>query len=239
MVRQKLYVLIVLCTLVVSNAQEKSLLKDQANPWEHTIRVFETWDSKNSFPSDAVLFVGSSSIRIWPTRECLGEFPVINRGFGGSQISDVNYFAERIVLPYEPSVIVFYAGDNDVASGRSAQQVLDDYKNFQKLVHKKLPATRIIFISIKPSLSRWSFWPVMDEANMMIKDFSAKDSRLLYFDAATPLLDGNGKPNAKFFIDDNLHLNREGYQMWTRLLRPIIEEALKPGRKTPDLPAKQ
>jgi lysophospholipase L1-like esterase len=231
MVRRKIWLLIVLCSVVVLNGQDKPAVKEKASRWGETIRLFERWDRKNSFPSDAVLFVGSSSIRMWQTRECFGEFAVINRGFGGSQISDVNHFAARIVLPYEPKVIVFYAGDNDVAAGKSAQRVFDDYKKFARLVHKKLPETRIIFVSIKPSGSRWSLWPVMNEANMMIKDFSGRDGRLFYFDAATPLLGKNGKPDEKLFLADNLHLNSKGYEVWTTLLRPIIKETLKPDKK--------
>ena len=227
MIRRKIWFLIVLCSFVVLNGQDKPSVKDRAGRWEETIRAFEQWDSKNTFPSDAVLFVGSSSIRLWPTAECFGEFAVINRGFGGSQISDVNYFAERIVLRYEPEVIVFYAGDNDIAAGKSAQRIVDDYRKFEKLVHKKLPETRIIFISIKPSRSRWSLWPVMNEANMMIQGFSGKDGRLFYFDAATPLLGPDGKPNAELFLGDNLHLNSKGYDVWTQLLRPTLREALR------------
>jgi lysophospholipase L1-like esterase len=227
MVRRKIWLLIVLCSLAVLNGQDKPEVKDPAERWEENIRFFEKWDSKNTFASDAVLFVGSSSIRLWPTRDCFEEFGVINRGFGGSQISDVNYFAKRIVLRYNPRVIVFYAGDNDVAASKSAQRVFDDYKKFLKLVHKKLPRTRIIFIAIKPSRSRWSLWAVMNEANMMIKDLAGRDNRLLYFDAATPLLDSDGKPNEKLFLDDNLHLSSKGYEVWTKLLRPVIKEALE------------
>lgn len=212
------------CSCVVFNAQDKSA-ENPAEKWEETIKEFEMWDSKNTFPSDSVLFVGSSSIRLWPTRECFREFAVLNRGFGGSQISDVNYFAERIVLPYEPRVIVFYAGDNDIAAGKNARGVFDDYKKFVKLVQTELPATRIIYIGIKPSRSRWILWPVMNEANMMIKDFSVTDGRLFYFDSATPLLNSDGKPNVEFFLKDQLHLNDKGYEVWTMQLRPIIEKA--------------
>lgn len=231
MVRRMTYLLIVVCSLAVLNAQDKPGVKDEASRWEETIRVFEEWDRKNSFASDAVLFVGSSSIRLWQTRECFEEFEVINRGFGGSQISDVNYFAKRIVLRYEPKVIVFYAGDNDVAAGKSAKRVFDDYMKFEKLVHKELPDTRIIFISIKPSRRRWSLWNVMNAANMMIKDFSMRDSRLFYFDGATPLLDSDGEPKVELFLDDKLHLNSKGYEVWTKLLRPIIKEALNREKK--------
>ena len=232
MVRRKIWLLIVLCSFAVLNGKDKPATKDPAERWEKTIRAFEEWDSRNTFASNAVLFVGSSSIRMWPTRDCFEEFAVINRGFGGSHISDVNYFAGRIVLRYKPKVIAFYAGDNDVAAGKTAQRVFDDYKKFVKLLHKKLPGTRIIFIAIKPSRSRWSLWPVMNEANMMIKDFTGRDNRLLYFDSATPLLDNDGKPNEKLFLDDNLHLNSKGYEVWTKLLRPVIKEALKPDKKS-------
>jgi len=227
MVRRRILFLIVLCGCVVSFAQDKRAAENPAEKWEKTIKEFEQWDSKNTFPSDAVLFVGSSSIRLWPTRECFGEFAVINRGFGGSQISDVNYFTERIVLCYEPKVIVFYAGDNDVAAGKSARRVFDDYRKFVKLVHQKLPGTRIIYIGIKPSRSRWSLWPVMNEANMMIKDFSGKDGRLFYFDSATPLMSNDSKPNVDFFLKDQLHLNDKGYEAWTKQLQPIIKKAFK------------
>ena len=209
------------------NVQIKSAENNPASSWEKTIQVFEDWDKKNSFPENAVLFIGSSSIVGWHTRKYFKELPVINRGFGGSQISDVNYFADRIVLSYQPKVIVFYAGDNDISGGKSAREAFDDYQNFVKLVHQKLPETRIIFISIKPSGSRWSLWNAMKEANKMIKDFSEKDSRLLYFDAATPLLNSNGAPNNELFLSDRLHLNSKGYEIWTKLLTPILKEAME------------
>jgi len=230
MFRPCIGLLIMFCSSLVLNAQNKQA-ENPAEKWEDTIKQFEQWDRKNTFPSDAVLFVGSSSIRLWPTRECFGEFAVINRGFGGSQISDVNYFAGRIVLPYKPEVIVFYAGDNDVAAGKNAQRVFNDYKKFVKLVHAELPATRIIYIGIKPSRSRWSLWPVMNEANMMINDFSRKDVRLYYFDSATPLLGSDGEPDGPFFLKDQLHLNDKGYEVWTKQLRPIIEKAFKANKK--------
>ncbi len=195
--------------------------------WGKAIGQFEEWDSRNSYPVDAVLFVGSSSIRMWRTRESFGDLAVINRGFGGSQISDVNYFIDGIVLKYRPRVIVFYAGDNDVAAGKSEKRVLEDYRKFVKIVHGKLAQTPIIYIGIKPSGSRWGMWPVMAEANAMIEDLCGKDRRLLYFDSATPLLDGEGKPDSKLFLDDKLHLNREGYKIWTRLVGPVIEKALR------------
>jgi acetyl esterase/lipase len=211
----KLLILLVISIVILSEScgfsSGSKTAKAENERWEKTIQSFEDWDSKNSFPLDGVLFVGSSSIRLWPTRERFGEFPVINRGFGGSHISNVNYFAHRIVLPYKPT----------------PQRVFDDYRKFVNLVHKELPATRIIFVGIKPSLSRWSLWPLMNEANLMIKKFSDKDGRLFVFDSASPLLGIDGKPDEQFFLKDNLHLNSKGYDVWTRKLKPIVKEAFK------------
>ncbi len=226
MTRRTICIFIFLCGLAAIYAQDKPA-NNTANPWEETIKNFEDWDRKNSFPANAVLFVGSSSIRLWPTRECFAGLELINRGFGGSKIYEVNYFTNRIVLPYKPKMIVFYAGDNDIAGDMSAQQVFEDYQKFVKLVHSDLPDTRIIFISIKPCRSRWSYWPVMVEANKLIREFSDKDTRLFYFDGAAPLLDDKGEPKDELFLDDKLHLNSKGYDVWTKLLRPTIETALK------------
>ncbi len=115
------------------------------------IQAFEEYDRKNSSPSDAILFVGSSSIRFWPTAQSFPNLVVINRGFGGSHVSDVNFYVDRLVLKYRPRLIVFYAGDNDIADRKPPQQVFDDSREFVQLVHAGLPATRIIYLSIKPS----------------------------------------------------------------------------------------
>ena len=225
--RVRLFVTAYLLILSVSVQDGFSSEQETYEHWEKDIQAFELWDSKNSYPEDAVLFVGSSSIVMWKTRDYFRELKVINRGFGGSQIAEVSYFAERIVYPYKPKAIVFYAGDNDIAGGKSAQRVFEDYKKFVKVTGKKIPHTPIIFIGIKPSLSRWKLWDEMKEANMMIKDFSAGDEKLFYFDSATPLLGDDGKPKSELFKADQLHLNKEGYKLWTERLRPVIEEALK------------
>lgn len=228
----KLLVLIVIPMVILSGnyaigSQENKpkTVEAENNRWEQTIKDFEDWDSKNSFPLNAVLFVGSSSIRLWPTRQYFPELPVINRGFGGCYISDVNYFAHRIVLPYKPKVIVFYAGDNDIAGKKTPQRVFDDYRKFVNLVHKELPSTKIIYIGIKPSRSRWSLWPLMNETNLMIKKFSDQDERLFVFDSASPLFGSDGKPVVGYFLKDNLHLNSKGYDVWTAKLKPIIKKA--------------
>lgn len=147
---------------------------------------------------------------------------VINRGFGGAHISDVNFFADSIVLPYKPKVIVFYAGDNDIAGKKSPNRVFDDYQRFVNLVRAELPKTPIIFIAIKPSIARWSLWDRMNHANSMIKDLSSRDDKLFFVDISVGLLDAAGKPDKKLFSRDGLHLNEAGYKAWTRMVKPVI-----------------
>ena len=183
---------------------------------------FLKWDSKNSVPDDAILFVGSSSIVSWATHDFFPDMKVINRGFGGSHISDVNFFADSIVLPYKPKVIVFYAGDNDIAGQKSPQLVLEDYRRFVKLVRAELPKTPVIFIAIKPSIARWSLWDAMNQANCMINDFSSLDDKLFFVDISVGLLDATGKPDKKLFLKDGLHLSEAGYKTWTRMVKPVI-----------------
>ncbi len=198
------------------------------NRFAAEIKAFAEWDSKNAAPAEPVLFVGSSSARMWRTRESFPDLPVINRGFGGSHVFDVIHYADRIVLPYRPRVIVFYAGDNDIAGDKSPQRVADDYRRFVKLVHAKLPATRIVYITIKPSGSRWALWPQMDKTNALIRDFCRQDERLFWADLATPLLGSDGMPMSELFLADRLHLSAQGYVVWTRALRPVLTKALAP-----------
>jgi lysophospholipase L1-like esterase len=220
----------VLCGVMVSWVGAGEVADPDPNRFEKEIASFAEWDSKNAIPADPILFVGSSSIRMWKTHESFPQLPVINRGFGGSHISDVVHFSDRIVLPYAPKLIVFYAGDNDVSGGKSASRVLCDYRRFVELVHAKLPDTGIIFITIKPSGSRWSLWPEMHKANNLIQAFSEKSGRLFFADLGTPLLGADGKPDDSLFRSDRLHLNAKGYRIWTQVLEPVIEKALKSGR---------
>lgn len=182
------------------------------------IAAFEAWDRKNSAPKNALLFVGSSSIRMWQTAEAFPELAVINRGFGGSHASDVNHFIPQVVLQYEPRTIVFYAGDNDLADGKSPQQVAGDFEKFVALVREKLPATGFVYLPIKPSVARWKLWPKMQEANALVKRFAADHGYVTYLDTATPMLGSDGKPRPEIFLDDGLHMNDVGYQIWNEVL---------------------
>lgn len=195
----------------------------QENRWEPKIRQFEEQDRKAMPPAGGILFVGSSSIVGWKVDECFPGLPVINRGFGGSQVADSVHFADRIVLPYRPKVVVLYAGDNDVASGKSPEQVLGDYRQFVEKVHAGLPETRIVFVAIKPSIRRWHLVDKMREANGLVRAASEKDERLVYVDVDGPMIGDDGKPRAELFKPDGLHLNAEGYKLWSALVLPHLK----------------
>ena len=191
--------------------------------WEKYIARFEAADKKQMPQPDGVLFIGSSSIRMWKTlKQDFPGLPVINRGFGGSQIADSNHFAGRIVHPYKPRQIVLYAGDNDVAGGKSPERVLADFQQFLKTVRAKLPKVRVSFIAIKPSLSRWKLSGKMAMANSLVRDACGKDKRLDYIDIWQPMLDDNGKPRPDLFLGDGLHLNAKGYALWTSIVKPHL-----------------
>ncbi|NUQ66342.1 MAG: hypothetical protein HUU20_28095 [Pirellulales bacterium] len=191
--------------------------------WEPAIAAMEAQDRESPPPENGILFVGSSSIRMWEVKQSFPDLPVINRGFGGSQIADSVRYADRIVLPYRPRVIVFYAGDNDIAAGKTPEQVADDFKAFVGKVRDGLPRTRIVFIGIKPSIRRWAMVDKMREANRLIRALAAEDERLEYVDVDAPMIGHDGKPRAELFRSDGLHLSAEGYRRWADLVRPHLK----------------
>ena len=197
-----------------------------ASRWEPEIRAFENRDRTNPPPQNAVLFLGSSSIRKWGA--LAKDFPgvrVINRGFGGSEIHDSTEFAGRIVFPYHPRIIVFYAGDNDLAAGKSPDQVVAEYTNFIATVHAQLPAARILFLSIKVSPARWNLNEKMVATNRRIA--AIKASWLSYVDIYSLLLDANGKPRQDLFLKDGLHPNEKAYRLWAAKIRPLLDAGEK------------
>ncbi len=137
-------------------------------------------------------------------------------------MSEVLHFADRIVIPYRPRLIVLYAGDNDIEMGRSAGQVFDDYRAFVALLHRALPNTRIIYVAVKPSPSRWSKVGEMREANRLIREFARRDSLQLFIDVFTPMLGSNGRPRPDLFLADSLHMTPKGYELWRGLIAPVI-----------------
>ncbi len=196
----------------------------RAAGWEKEIAAMEEIDRRQSPPENAILFTGSSSIRMWSS---LGnDFPsikFINRGFGGSHLEDLVHFAPRIVLPYKPKIIVVYSGENDIEVGQSAENVLADFKAFVGFRDKFLPRTPIVYISMKPSILRWSKWPEMKRGNDLIKAEIAKHKRIRFADLASKMLGPDGRPLPDIFLADNLHLNAKGYAIWKEHLAPFLK----------------
>lgn len=198
--------------------------------WAKELRAFAAADKTNPPPRDAVLFIGSSSIRLWTNvAQAFPEHKVINRGFGGSQVADSVAFVDRIVTPYQPRLILLYAGDNDIAGGKTPETVLSDFKAFVGKIHAALPGTRIAYIAIKPCLAREKFLEQVKTANRLIREYCGTDERLLFADVFTPMLNPEGRPRADLCVKDMLHLNAQGYALWASVLRPIVDKYGGPG----------
>jgi lysophospholipase L1-like esterase len=194
-----------------------------ASQWEPDIVSFETADRTNLPRVGSVVFVGSSSIRMWGTlgRDFPG-LPVLNRGFGGSELSDVVRFADRIVVPYKPRVVVLYAGENDLAAGKTPAEVFAEFRSFVAIIHRELPSTRVAFVAIKPSIARVNITDKMRATNQLIRNYIRTDNKLVYVDVFTPMLDASGQPRVELFLEDGLHMNAKGYAIWRDLIDPVL-----------------
>jgi GDSL-like Lipase/Acylhydrolase family len=213
------FFLVAVIVLGVSRAYAD--LPSQKAIWEPEIRAFETRDKLHPPPQNAVLFIGSSSFRKWSAMaQDFRGIQVINRGFGGSEIDDSTAYADRILFPYHPRIVVLYAGDNDLAAGKSPDGVVAEYTNFVGVVHARLPQTRIIFVSIKPSLARWNLKDEIIETNRRIA--AIHGDHLAFVDVYSCMLDPDGKPRKDFLLSDGLHPSEECYRLWATLIRPYL-----------------
>jgi hypothetical protein len=214
-----------LATLLVATAP--ALLSGQvADPdptrFADDIAEFAAYDAKNSFPADATVFVGSSSTVRWDTGDAFRGMPLLNRGFGGSQMSDAVYWVEETVLKYAPRTVVLYEGDNDTSAGKRSQQLLEDYKEFVEIILEAQPSTRIVIQSIKPSLARWDVWPEMQESNAAIEAYAETDARIDFIDVGTAMLGADGLPIPELFVSDGLHMTAAGYDIWNEIMIPVL-----------------
>ena len=191
--------------------------------FDAAMEKFQVQDENRGWLDTDVVFTGSSSIRMWDLETGFPERAILNRGFGGSHISDVIHFLDQTTLRYNPKVVALYAGDNDVAAEKSAEQVFDDYLEFCSLLLEEHPDVQIIFVAIKPSLARWSVWPEMEEANTIIAEYISQQPNQHYLDVASPMII-DGQPNPDLFIEDGLHMNREGYVLWEGLMNELLVE---------------
>jgi lysophospholipase L1-like esterase len=195
----------------------------QIDRHENEIRAFEAADRTRLPAPGGIVFTGSSSIRLWRSLGTdFAGLPVLNRGFGGSTLPEVNHYFSRIVMPYRPREIVLYAGDNDIAIGRTPQQVAQDYRTFVRLVRDSLRDARIVFVGIKPSPSRWRLVEQQREANRLVREIVAGDTLQTYVDVFGPMLGTNGRPRPEYFVADSLHMTPAGYVVWRAQLAPHV-----------------
>ncbi|MDR3404057.1 MAG: SGNH/GDSL hydrolase family protein [Chthoniobacter sp.] len=191
--------------------------------WEPEIAAFEAKDQQNPPPKGGIVFVGSSSIRKWTTlAEDFPHHQMLNRGFGGSQLIDSVHFADRIVLPYEPRMVVLYAGSNDIHAGKSPEQVFTDFQAFVDKIHATLPKTEIAYISNAGNPSRWTEVEKVKATNVLIEGYIKDHPGLKFINVFPRMLGSDGLPRPEIFVADRLHMNAAGYKIWTEIVGPYL-----------------
>lgn len=202
-----------------------NILAQDPKRFEESIRQFEVEDEKDWPDSGLILFTGSSSIGMW---QDIGKyFPnvtIINRGFGGSEFSDLLYYSDRIVYPYKPSKIFIYEGDNDLAAGESPEQILEEAKQLRDEIRRELPETSVVFITPKPNLSRWDLKEKYVAFNAALEQYAGETDLTEYADVWTPMLTAEGVPEPSHFLEDGLHMKPSGYELWQKVLQPFLED---------------
>lgn len=191
--------------------------------WAHDMARFAAMDAARPPPAHPIVFTGSSSIRMWTS--LAADFPgkpVLNRGFGGSQIRDAVWHADEVAIRYRPRQVVVYSGDNDIDAGRSPRQVAADFRALVDRIRRELPGVPIAWISIKPSLARAAQLDAQREANALVKAAAADMRDVAFIDVFTPMLDAGGQPRPELFGDDGLHMNRRGYALWRGIVAPYL-----------------
>ena len=192
---------------------------------EASIVSFEKTDAESMPAPGGIVLTGSSSFTKWlSAAEDLAPLPIVNRGFGGSTLPEVIYYADRAIFKYHPRTIVIYC-ENDMfgSKKKTPEQTRDAYVQLTKLIHEKEPKAFIYGISLKPSPSRWAKRDDSEKANRLIQDFIKSDRRHEYIDV-WPVMLKNGRPDGSIFLKDSLHMNEEGYRRWTKVLKPILEK---------------
>lgn len=201
-----------------------SCAQQEPKPFYNDIQAFKKADKENPPAKNAILFVGSSSFTMWKdVQDYFPGYTIINRGFGGSTLSQAIDYADDIIIPYGPRQVVIYSGENDVAGGNvTAGEVEERFITLFKKIRAKLPEAHIVYISMKPSPSRKQLMPIMKEGNERIKEFLSKDKNAAFVDVYKLMLDGSGNPRPELFIEDMLHMNKTGYEIWKGAITPVL-----------------
>lgn len=208
---------------VAANAQE---IPDPTR-FEDDIRRFEAADRQSPPPAGGIVLTGSSSIMFWndDAPEDLAPLTVIPRGFGGSVMHDLLYYLDRIVLNYRPRAVLIYEGDNDTGRNHIPNDVIMEHvQTGIERIHEAFPEARIYLLSVKPSIAREDYWPIAVSLNNQYQSLAASDPRIHYIDVATPFMKADGTVRDDIFVQDNLHLNEKGYDIWARTIREVLME---------------
>ena len=196
--------------------------------FEDEILVFEAADAQQAPLPGGIVFTGSSSIRFWRSLTAdMSPLRILQRGFGGAHMEHVVHNIRRIIIPYAPRAVVVFVGGNDLGSGKSADDLIDDFKEFVDIVQTELPQVDVWLLSMKPSPLRWEKWPEMIKVDAALESMAQENPRIFFVPTGRTLLDEGGTPG-DFYIFDGLHLNQDGYDRWTELLRPRLLESYGP-----------
>jgi lysophospholipase L1-like esterase len=217
-------VIVVTASIALGAKQQPPRTPPDPNRWEPAIQKFEEADKLNPPARGGIVFVGASSIVRWNLDESFPDLKgiAINRGFGGSEMADAARYANRVVVPYAPRVVVLYPGENDIARGVTADTVGAGFRQFYNTVHGALPTARIVAIGLKPTPVRWQFIDEMRKANVLIRSYCESHANCVYVDVHPDMTGADGKPRPELFVADGEHMTPEGYKIWNRLVRPYL-----------------
>lgn len=218
---------VIIAALALVAVMASATLRAQTPPrdptrWEPNIVAFEEHDRKAPPAKGGIVFVGASSIVRWNVAEFFPDLPVINRGFGGSEMADTAHYAARTVLPYAPRIVVLYPGENDIARGVAPETVAAGFERFVATVRGTLPDTRIFVIGLKPTPARWKFNDQMLDTNRRLREIASRHDGITYISVEKAMLGPDKNPRPDLFIEDGQHMTRTGYEIWTDIVRPHL-----------------
>ena len=223
------FILIALIIIVSCVPLSKYRELPEVKAWESDIEKFEQLDISKSYPSDAILIAGSLSIRLWSTiGKDMMPYNVIQRGYGGAKLSDFAIYADRIIYPHPCQAIVIFIA-NDISGNENDKSPVEVSHLFRKtlyIIRRKFTDTPVFWISVTPTPSRWAVWPEIKEANGMIKDICKSHRNTYFIDTEKYFLNSSGLPRSELFLDDKLHLNADGYMIWTGIIKNELNAVL-------------
>jgi lysophospholipase L1-like esterase len=221
----------ILLILLLGLITNSVLAQVPTHQFQKDIDAFVLQDSRQTPPTDLVLFIGSSSFTFWKdVQQAFPAFPILNRGFGGSSLTDLIHFAPQVIFAYTPRQIIIYCGENDLAATPPAgpKVVLKRFRQLFNMIRNRWPEMPIVYVSIKPSPSRWQLEPQFVEANRRISAFLSNKKKAVFLDVHTAMLDSRGEARPELYINDRLHMNAKGYAIWQNLLAPLLLPAEGP-----------